>query len=151
MSQCNDSISKTLLNKIDGEIDGSQELIGNAMGANNLPYQTRCLLSAYELLDSAQAKINIFLKYHNLPVFGKTTSVMVPPNVVDADYEDVQPEMNTLGHRDGCNYNMFATECNCDYQQSTSPVIESAKKLLEHIAPKSIEQDDSVIPVKEDF
>lgn len=103
-----------------------------------LDSQSRYLLNSYAYMVSAQNKITNYLRSKNMaaPGLRLVDTHIRAPEVIEGSFveiKDSEPKM----HLDDCNYNMFATECNCEQLG------------LKHIngfgANRSIEQDDTIV------
>lgn len=132
-----DKIDQSIVD-IDMDIDYALEMVGNSMGTTDLDSQSRYLLNSYAYMVSAQNKITNYLRSKNMaaPGLRLVDTHIRAPEVIEGSFveiKDSEPKM----HLDDCNYNMFATECNCEQLG------------LKHIngfgANRSIEQDDTIV------
>lgn len=136
--------SQSELLQIDMDVDYALEMVGNSMGTTDLDSQSRYLLNSYAYMVSAQNKITNYLRSKNMaaPGLRLVDTHIRAPEVIDAVFTEIKDPGEKNGHWvqhfDDCNYQMFATECNCSILQIKHA--EHRNNIL-----KSIEQDDTII------
>lgn len=124
--------------EIDMDVDYALEMVGNSMGTTHLDSQSRYLLNSYAYMVSAQNKITNYLRSKNMaaPGLRLVDTHIRAPEVIDAVFTEIKDSGPKM-HLDDCNYNMFATECNCEQLVRKSEVSLKQEAIMS-------EQDDTL-------